>query len=197
MIALRALLGIAMSGLYPGLTYLISAWYPRREQHLRFAFLQSGEVVVVATGNIVNFGLKHLDGRAGPAGWRWMYLVQGLITSVLGIITYWWMVDFPEHSHRSFYFLSEREARLASRRIQKDRPDLVPEPFSWVTLLSNFADLKIYGFACMFSSCCTWCPLLYRIFLPIILQFGMGFDSNKAIFLYTPVSATRPLNRSF
>jgi MFS family permease len=44
MIALRILLGMAMSGIYPGLSYLISTWYLRREQQTRYAFLQSGEV---------------------------------------------------------------------------------------------------------------------------------------------------------
>jgi MFS family permease len=194
MIALRVLLGIAMSGIYPGLTYLISAWYPRREQQLRFAFLQTGEVLVLATGNIVNFGLNHLDGAANIAGWRWMYLVQGLVTCVLGVVTYWWMVDFPENSHRSFYFLSEREARVATRRIQDDRQDLVPEKFSWGTLLANFADLKIYGFACMFFLL-NLVSTSMSYFLPIILQSGMGFDSNESILLSTPVSLSRARTR--
>ncbi|KAJ5092168.1 hypothetical protein NUU61_007038 [Penicillium alfredii] len=185
MIALRVLLGIAMSGIYPGLTYLISAWYPRREQQLRFAFLQSGEVLVLATGNLVNFGLNHLNGAAGLAGWRWMFLVQGLITCVLGIVTYWWMVDFPEHSHRSFFFLSEREARVAARRILDDRADLVPEPFAWSTVLANFADLKIYGFACMFFLLNLVSTSL-SYFLPIILVEGMGFTTNQSILLSTP-----------
>jgi actin cytoskeleton-regulatory complex protein SLA1 len=87
MIALRILLGIAMSGIYPGLTYLISTWYTRKEQQLRFALLQSGEVIVLATGGFVNFGLNQLGGSL--KGWQWMFLVQGLITSVLGIVTYW------------------------------------------------------------------------------------------------------------
>lgn len=187
MIALRVLLGIAMSGIYPGLTYLISTWYPRREQQLRFAFLQAGEVIVLATGNLVNFGLNHLDGAAGLAGWRWMYLVQGLITCVLGVFTYWWIVDFPENAHHSFCFLSEREASVAARRIQNDRADLVPEPFSWGALLANFADPKIYGFACMFFLL-NLVSTSMSYFLPIILQSGMGFDSNKSILLSTPVS---------
>ncbi|KAJ5166597.1 uncharacterized protein N7482_005378, partial [Penicillium canariense] len=185
MIALRVLLGMAMSGIYPGLTYLISAWYPRREQQLRFAFLQSGEVTVLATGNLVNFGLNHLSGKAGLAGWRWMYLVQGLITCILGIATYWWMVDFPENAHKSFWFLSNREARVAAQRIQDDRADLVPEPFSWVRVLSNFKDLKIYGFACMFFLLNLVSTAL-SYFLPIILQGGMGFDANESILLSTP-----------
>ena len=72
MIALRVLLGMAMSGIYPGLSYLISTWYLRREQQTRFAFLQSGEVTILATGSIVNFGLNQLNGRGGLAGWRYM-----------------------------------------------------------------------------------------------------------------------------
>jgi MFS family permease len=186
MIVLRVLLGISMSGIYPGLTYLISIWYPRSEQQLRFAFLQSGEVLVFATGNIVNFGLNHLHGKAGLAGWRWMYLVQGLITCFLGVVTYWWMVDFPENAQHSFRFLSGWEARIAARRIQDDRADLIPEPFSWGTLLANFKDLKIYGFACMFFLLNLITTAL-AYFLPIILQSGMGFDSNQSILLATPV----------
>jgi MFS family permease len=187
MIALRVLLGIAMSGIYPGLTYLISTWYLRREQQLRFAFLQAGEVTVLATGTLLNFGLNHLDGKAGLAGWRWMYLVQGLITCVLGIITYWWMVDFPEDSQHSFKFLTLRESQIAAARIQDDRADLQPEPFSWARILDCLKDVKIYGFACMFF-------LLNLVstglsyFLPIILERGMGFTPNQAILLSVPVS---------
>ncbi|KAL8752025.1 MAG: hypothetical protein Q9184_005869, partial [Pyrenodesmia sp. 2 TL-2023] len=71
MILMRVLLGIAMSGIYPGLALLISSWYRREELQLRFAFLQCGEVIVLATGGIVNFGLNHLDGQGGLKGWQW------------------------------------------------------------------------------------------------------------------------------
>lgn len=77
MIALRVLLGMFMSGIFPGLSYLISIWYTRKEQQLRFAFLQSGEVLVLATGNIVNYGLNFLNGRGGLEGWRWYRLTLG------------------------------------------------------------------------------------------------------------------------
>ncbi|PLN82834.1 MFS general substrate transporter [Aspergillus taichungensis] len=185
MIALRVLLGMAMSGIYPGLTYLVSTWYTRREQQLRFAFLQSGEVTVLATGNIVNFGLNQLDGRAGLRGWRWMFLVQGLISCVIGVVTYWWMIDFPERAQHSFYFLSEDEARIATQRIQADRDDVAPEPFSWQKVLVNFADPKLYGFAVMFFLLNLVSTAL-NYFLPIILQSGMGFSGNQSILLSTP-----------
>ena len=79
MIGLRVLLGIFQSAIFPGLSYLISTWYTRKEQQLRYAFLQSGEVTIVGLGAFLNYGLNHLDGKGGLRGWRWMFLVQGLL----------------------------------------------------------------------------------------------------------------------
>ena len=150
MILMRVLLGIFMSGIYPGLFLLISTWYRREELQLRFAFLQCGEVIVLATGGIVNFGLNNLNGRGGLKGWQWMYIVQGLCACIIGLSTYWWIVDFPEQCHQSFHFLDETEQKLAIGRIQRDRGDVMPTPFSWPEVLKHFLDLKIYGFAATF-----------------------------------------------
>ena len=185
MIVMRVLLGIFMSGIYPGLALLISSWYRREELQLRFAFLQCGEVIVLATGGIVNFGLNNLNGRGGVKGWQWMYIVQGLAACVIGIATYWWIVDFPEKSQESFYFLDEAETKLAVARIQQDRGDVVPTPFSWPEVLKHFLDLKIYGFAAAFFLLNLVSTAL-SYFLPIILQSGMGFSTNKAILLAAP-----------
>ena len=118
MIVMRVLLGICMSGVYPGLALLVSSWYRREELQLRFAFLQCGEVIVLATGGIVNFGLNNLDGRGGLKGWQWMYVFQGLVACIIGIATYWWIVDFPENAQQSFCFLDEAETNVAVARIQ-------------------------------------------------------------------------------
>ncbi len=186
MIAARVLLGIAMSGVYPGLTYLVSAWYPRREQQTRFAFLQAGEVIVLATGSIVNYGINdRLGGRAGLAGWRYMFLVQGLIAMLFGVLAYFWIVDFPENAHRTPWFLTREEQELAVRRIDADRADVEPEPFSWRALLAHAADPKVYGFAALFFLLNLVSTSL-SYFLPIILQGGMGFSEDAAILLSAP-----------
>ncbi|KAH9845720.1 Major Facilitator Superfamily [Teratosphaeria destructans] len=185
MMALRVLLGIAMSGIYPGLTYLISSWYLRNEHQTRFALAQSGEVTILATGSIVNFGLNQLDGRGGLAGWRWMFLVQGLITIVLGIITYFWMVDFPDQAHKSLWFLTEEEQALAVSRIQKDRKDAHVEPFTWAGVLIYAKDIRLYAYALMiFMTNLVTTSLAY--FLPIILEEGMGYGQNASIVLSAP-----------
>ncbi|KAK3208485.1 hypothetical protein GRF29_77g888076 [Pseudopithomyces chartarum] len=185
MIALRILLGMAMSGIYPGLTYLISTWYTRKEQQLRFALMQSGEVIVLATGGIVNFGLNKLDGSSNLKGWQWMFVVQGTITAFMGVLTYWWMVDFPENSHNSFMFLSPEESEIAAKRIEKDRGDVEPDLFSWSKVLIHAKDPKIYGF-CVLYFLQNLVSTSLSYFLPIILQGGMGFSSDKAILLAAP-----------
>ncbi|CZT17252.1 related to putative tartrate transporter [Ramularia collo-cygni] len=186
MIALRVLLGMAMSGIYPGLSYLISTYYVRSEQQVRFAFLQSGEVFILATGGIVNFGLNKLDGKGAlGAGWRYMYLVQGLITILLSFITYFWMVDFPENCHNSLYFLTAEEQALAVARINRDRKDVKAENFAWMKVLRHAKDPKVYAFSCMFFLLnLVTTSLAY--FLPIILQSGFGFSENKSILLAAP-----------
>ncbi|KAK4560610.1 hypothetical protein LTR86_005188 [Recurvomyces mirabilis] len=185
MIALRVLLGIAMSGIYPGLSYLISTWYLRSEQQTRFAYLQSGQVIILATGGIVNFGLNKLDGKAGLAGWRYMFLVQGLISIIIGFTTYFWMVEFPDNAHLSLWFLTDEEQKLAASRIENDRKDSRVEPFSWSRVLVHAKDVKVYGFACMFFLLNLVSTSL-SYFLPIILQSGMGFSENEAILLSAP-----------
>ncbi|KAH3941721.1 hypothetical protein HBI56_211220 [Parastagonospora nodorum] len=185
MIAMRILLGIAMSGIYPGLTVLLSAWYTRKEQQLRFAYMQSGEVIVLATGGIVNFGLNQLNGKGGLKGWQWMFIVQGSITAFIGIVTYWWMVDFPEKSDQSFHFLSKYESKIASDRIQNDRGDVKPDPFAWSKVFVHAKDPKIYGF-CVLYFLQNLVSTSLSYFLPIILQGGMGFSTNKSILLSAP-----------
>lgn len=186
MIALRVLLGIAMSGIYPGLSYLISTWYTRREQQLRFAFLQTGEVFILATGGIVNYGLQRLDGRGGLAGWRWMFLVQGLAACVIGIVTYWWIPMLPDSGYqKSFRFLTKDENAMVMARIEADRKDSTATPFTWYGVLRYWSDLKVYGFACMFFLLNLVSTAL-SYFLPIILQGGMGFSTGEAIILNSP-----------
>lgn len=151
-------------------------------RRLRFAYLQTGEVFILATGGIVNFGLQQLNGSHGLAGWRWIYLVQGSITAFLGVITFFWMVEFPENGHRSFWFLTPHETAVVVARIDRDRGDVMPSPFSWRGLLAHSKDPKAWGFACMFF-CQNVVSTALSYFLPLILQDGLGYSTVSSLFL--------------
>jgi actin cytoskeleton-regulatory complex protein SLA1 len=187
MIVLRVLLGITMSGIYPGLMYLISTWYTRREQQLRYAFMHCGECIVLATGSIGNFGPNQLDGHSRLRGWRWMFLVQGTMTMFIGLLTYFWMIDFPENSQNSFRFLRPEATFQAISRIDRDRQDAQAlGPFRLGDALIHFLDPELYAFCVLFFLLNIVSTAL-AYFLPVILQSGMGFSTNKAILLSAPL----------
>ena len=60
------------------------------------------------------------------------------------------MVDFPEKAQHSFHFLSIREAEIMAKRIEHDRGDVIPSPFSWTEVMGHFLDPKLYGFCALF-----------------------------------------------
>jgi hypothetical protein len=70
-------------------------------------------------------------------------------------------------------------------RIADDRGDVKAEYFSWRRCLVHFKDPKLYGFCSLFFLLNLVSTSL-SYFLPIILQSGMGFDSNRAILLSAP-----------
>lgn len=73
---------------------------------------------------------------------------------VIGLITYFWIVDFPENSSNSFRFLTANEQALVETRITKDRGDVKAEDFAWQKCIVHFKDPKIYGFCALFFCEC-------------------------------------------
>jgi MFS family permease len=58
----RVFLGLAEGGLFPGVTYYISLWYPRQMQAKRVAIFFSAATVAGAFGGILAYGIEHLEG---------------------------------------------------------------------------------------------------------------------------------------
>lgn len=164
----------------------ITCRYVRKEQQLRFAYLQSGQVIVVATGSIVNYGLDLLDYSHGLRGWQWMFIVQGAITMFIGVLTFVWICDFPEKAAtKTWWFLSQEEADQVLVAIDRDRQDAgPPEPFSTSAILEPFLDVKLYAFSILFFLQNVVSTAL-SYFIPTILV-GMGFTSADSILLYAP-----------
>ena len=50
-----------------------------------------------------------MGGLAGLNGWRWIFIMEGIITILLGFVGYWLLVDFPDAKRKSWSFLSARE----------------------------------------------------------------------------------------
>ena len=88
-----------------------------------------------------------MKGIQGLNGWRWIFIIEGIMTIVLGVGSYWSLVDFPDKAHKSFKFITQREAQHMIARVNKDRGDGNSEPFNASKFFRAGLDLKVWGFA--------------------------------------------------
>jgi len=187
MLGLRVILGVLEAGFFPGCAYLLSTWYTRYELQKRNAVFYLIGSLASAISGILAYGIMQMDGLGNLSGWRWIFVIEGLITCVFGIGGYFLIVDFPEKAggKKSWRFLTEKEARFMVSRIERDRADAIPTRFSVGMYLKNALDTKVWGFAFLFGLTTT---NTYAIayFLPVILRNGMGFSIAKAQCLVAP-----------
>ncbi|KAB5540308.1 phthalate transporter [Coniochaeta sp. 2T2.1] len=185
MAVLRVILGVFEAGFYPGCVYLLSTWYPRFELQKRNAVFYLIGSMASAFGGILSYGLMQLNGTANLEGWRWIFIIEGILTCVLAFVAYLLIVDFPENSPKSWSFLTQKEADLVCARIEHDRNDVEMTPFHLGSYLRHGLDSKVWGFAWLYMLTTT---NTYAIayFLPIILQGGLGFNVAQAQCLVAP-----------
>lgn len=126
-----------------------------------------------------------MAGLANLNGWRWIFIIEGILTVLLGIAGYWLLVDFPDSKRKTWAFLGERERAWICARVQQDRGDVKPQPFSIVKYLRPALDIKIWAYAMIFFNTTTVTYAL-AYFMPIILQYNMGFSVGAAQCLVAP-----------
>ncbi|KAH8894801.1 MFS general substrate transporter [Thozetella sp. PMI_491] len=185
LIPLRAVLGAFESGAVPAQYYLISSWYSRYDLYVRTSIFYLIGVLGSAMTGVLGLGFSKMSGLSDISGWRWIFIMEGVITCCIGIAGFIFMVDFPEKAHRAWGFLTEREGAFIVRRINRDRQDAEPEAFSLGKFLRPALDLKVWGFALLFY-CTTIQNYAVGFFLPVILHQKLGFSDSAAQGLSTP-----------
>ncbi|KAF2139290.1 uncharacterized protein K452DRAFT_289844 [Aplosporella prunicola CBS 121167] len=92
---LRLLLGIVIAGMWPGMSYYLTLFYPPSRTGKRIGQYFTASQVSAAVVGLVSAGFQEMDGDRGLVGFQWMFLVYGIITIVMGISLLWWLPDRP------------------------------------------------------------------------------------------------------
>ncbi|WEW60787.1 hypothetical protein PRK78_006275 [Emydomyces testavorans] len=122
--------------------------------------------------SILAFGLMHMNGIRGYLGWRWIFIIEGLITQLVAILSWFLIIDFP-HKAQKNGFLTEQEAKVMQHRIDRDRQDAMPDPLTLAKVGKHLCDLKLWAFYAL------------SYFSPLIIQ-GMGYSASVANLLNAP-----------
>lgn len=98
-LTVRCLLGIAEAGFFPGIVFYLTYWFPERHRAVvlsRFIFAQPVALVV---SSMVSGGLlKVMNGVFGMAGWKWLFVLEGIPTVILGFVTFFYLTDKPANA---------------------------------------------------------------------------------------------------
>ncbi|KAK0611644.1 major facilitator superfamily domain-containing protein [Immersiella caudata] len=205
--AVRALLGIAEGGLLPGMVLYLSGLYTRQEMALRIGIFYTAASLSGAFGGLLARGLSAIAPRGGLEGWRWIFVIEGLITVVAGIISYLLLpTNIVDAS-----FLTEEEKVFAADRLQgkvrsgsgsPDRfdPNLEREErFKWSEVYRGVFNLQVWFTATAYFGILAGL-YSFGLFLPTIINdLKITSDPNQSqlwsVIPYavaTPVTGVHP-----
>ncbi|RSL56343.1 hypothetical protein CEP53_006806 [Fusarium sp. AF-6] len=143
LIACRLLLGAVEAGLFPGLTVYLTFFYTKQELALRVGYLFVSAAVAGALGGLLAYGIGHMDGLHGMSGWRWIMIVEGIPSFLIGIVTYFALPNDAETA----YFLDDKERKLMRVRHAREYGNTESSrEFSKADMLCAFKDWKVWAF---------------------------------------------------
>ena len=73
-------------------------WYKRTDAQRRFTVFYTSLILAGAFGGLLAYGIGHMDGVGGKKGWQWIFILEGLLTAVVGILFFFFFPDFPEEA---------------------------------------------------------------------------------------------------
>lgn len=151
-LATRILLGLCEGGFIPGALYYLSTWYKRDETTLRTGLFFYGQMFASATTSLISAGCLTLEGRAGLEGWRWIFLIEGVITLFIGVVFVLLIAPAVGDGRalitmggRWSYF-SERESHICRSRVLLDDPNKARGGISitWADIKSTISQHRIW-----------------------------------------------------
>lgn len=184
-LSVRFLMGLFEAGLFPGAIAFLNKWYTKYELASRIAVFYMGSALSGAFSGLLAFALAKLDGVAGLEGWRWIFLVEGMATVVVGVLVPLVLTDTPERRPK---WLSEKESDYLIRRMVAqnggEKADTEGKKLSLALLKDVVTDWQYYPLVLSY-----WSNTIpnygLKFTLPQIIK-NMGYSSSQAQLLSIP-----------
>lgn len=96
LVVCRFMLGFVEAVFFPGAFYYLSTFYSRKQIAFRTAILYAGSQLGNAFGNLLAIAIIQLDGTSGLEGWRWLFLIEGVLTVGLALVFALYLPNSPQ-----------------------------------------------------------------------------------------------------
>ena len=168
---LRFLLGAAEAGLYPGVIYYMTLWFPARYRVRVVGYFTLGSSLGNMVGALVNGFLLDMGGTFGLAGWQWVFLATGIPPVILTFATLRFLPDGPRQAR----FLDPAEQSAIVAAVARDQPNTGGRHGNPLAVLAQGRIFVLAFFYMMISIA------IYGIgyWLPTVVRgFGVGNSAN-------------------
>ena len=188
MVAFRFVLGLVEAGFFPGIMLVISCWYKPQEMAKRVAILYSSTMMAGAFGGLLAGGIiEGLEGVRGIRGWRWLFIIEGIMTCVIALAAYFVLPNYPQTTK----WLSQDEKRLALARLLAADSDVdvdaeVEHMGHWDAFKLAVKDPKTWVFLVIYNCLSSVGTISY--FFPSLLE-TMGYSGRTLQFMTVPIYA--------
>ncbi|KAK1967165.1 high-affinity nicotinic acid transporter [Colletotrichum sublineola] len=119
-LACRFFLGLAEAGFYPGVLYHLSFWYPTHQLPLRIGFFYACGMFSGTISGLLAYAISFMNGVRGLAGWRWLFILEGVPAILCGIYTFYFLPNYPE----TVKFLTEPEREVIMTELPEQAPTM-------------------------------------------------------------------------
>lgn len=113
---LRVLLGIAEAGLFPGLIYYISFWFPSTYRARAFGYFLVAIPLSIVIGAPVSASILYMDGIGGLSGWQWVFIIEAMPAVIFAFFCFFFLTDTPAQAK----WLEEPERKWLIARLARD-----------------------------------------------------------------------------
>ncbi|KAK4458264.1 major facilitator superfamily domain-containing protein [Cladorrhinum samala] len=191
-LACRALLGMIQGGFIPDIILYLSYFYKHAELTIRLGFFWTALSTADIISALLGFGLLRMRGVHGLSGWRWLFLVEGLMTLIVGVLAFGFMPAGPCQTANWFRgrkgWFTEREEIIMVNRVLREDPSKSSmhnrEPITFKLLWQSLCDYDLWPLYIL--------GLTFQIpavpfgqYLALTLR-GLGFDTFQANLLLIP-----------
>lgn len=153
--AVRVLLGAAEAGLYPGIIYYISVWFPQKLRARAIGIFLLGVSIANIIGAPLGGLLLKMNGFAGLHGWQWMFILEGLPAVLLAAVVWTKLPDRPDHakwlddSEKALLIRALKAEDVGSKTEHNDLRSLGPvvrDLIMWIVVIAYFThQIAVYS----------------------------------------------------
>ncbi|KUL89722.1 hypothetical protein ZTR_00602 [Talaromyces verruculosus] len=123
--ACRFFIGLFMGGFIPDSILYLSYFYTKSEMPFRLALFWFTDSMSGVIASFIAYGVLHMRGVDGREGWRWLFLIEALITIVIGFLSFLFLIPGPTQTKTWWNpngFFTEREEKIIVNRVLRDDP---------------------------------------------------------------------------